>query len=263
MAQRSHVPKFGNWESEQNVPYTAYFDKARKGRTGGGVINPNDPQENPDAFPDNEPPARAPPSRSRGEQEEPIGRGAVRPAHERRTSREDGDMRHFADSPARNENMGRRAANESTNRPGGRISGEAQRKPTRQSVGPEHSIERSPLHPHHQARLTGRGSNSPSWEGKNSTDSSHGTPGRSRMKPQGRGDENPDKGAAVPKFGEWDETNPSSADGFTHIFNKVREERQTGAVRVPGMAVEPSHNPRRNQITDDQVKGCCFPWSRK
>ncbi|KAF6166362.1 hypothetical protein GIB67_034913 [Kingdonia uniflora] len=39
----------------------------------------------------------------------------------------------------------------------------------------------------------------------------------------------PEKGAAVPKFGDWDESNPASADGYTHIFNKVREEKQSGA----------------------------------
>ena len=44
----------------------------------------------------------------------------------------------------------------------------------------------------------------------------------------------PEKGAAVPKFGEWDENNPASADGYTHIFNKVREERQGGPGNVPG-----------------------------
>ena len=44
----------------------------------------------------------------------------------------------------------------------------------------------------------------------------------------------------MPKFGEWDESNPSSADGFTHIFNKVREEKQTGSAKVP-------------HITDDSV----------
>ncbi|CAI0426570.1 unnamed protein product [Linum tenue] len=45
----------------------------------------------------------------------------------------------------------------------------------------------------------------------------------------------PDKGAAVPKFGDWDENNPASADGYTHIFNMVREERQGGvAGRGPG-----------------------------
>jgi hypothetical protein len=34
------------------------------------------------------------------------------------------------------------------------------------------------------------------------------------------------RGSAVPKFGDWD-SNPASADGYTLIFNKVREEKQT------------------------------------
>ena len=38
----------------------------------------------------------------------------------------------------------------------------------------------------------------------------------------------PTRGSAVPKFGDWD-SNPASAGGYTHIFNKVREEKQTQA----------------------------------
>lgn len=49
MQQRSHVPKFGNWEGD-NVPYTAYFENARKEKIGGVRINPNDPEQNPEAF---------------------------------------------------------------------------------------------------------------------------------------------------------------------------------------------------------------------
>lgn len=64
----------------------------------------------------------------------------------------------------------------------------------------------------------------------------------------------PDHGAAVPKFGEWDETNPASADGFTHIFNKVREERQTGAGRVG--TPEPSYPHSRKPAPDDSAKVC-------
>ncbi|XP_031126145.1 RPM1-interacting protein 4-like [Ipomoea triloba] len=46
----SHVPKFGNWDGD-NVPYTACFDNARRDKAAGGkMINPNDPEENPDAF---------------------------------------------------------------------------------------------------------------------------------------------------------------------------------------------------------------------
>lgn len=45
--------------------------------------------------------------------------------------------------------------------------------------------------------------------------------------------------SSVPKFGEWDESNPSSADGYTHIFNKVREEK-TGSTKA-------------TMITDDTI----------
>jgi hypothetical protein len=45
----AHVPKFGNWDNDGNVPYTVYFDNARKGK-GGKPMNPNDPVENPEAF---------------------------------------------------------------------------------------------------------------------------------------------------------------------------------------------------------------------
>jgi RPM1-interacting protein 4 len=43
----------------------------------------------------------------------------------------------------------------------------------------------------------------------------------------------------VPKFGEWDK-DPSSAEGYTDIFNKVREEKQTGSSKSP-------------MITDDSI----------
>lgn len=69
----------------------------------------------------------------------------------------------------------------------------------------------------------------------------------------------PDKGAAVPKFGEWDEGNPSSAESYTHIFNKVREEKQGGGGHAPGT---PTRRPYvvRNQPPDDKAQVChCQP----
>ncbi|KAL2488201.1 RPM1-interacting protein 4 [Forsythia ovata] len=243
----SSVPKFGNWESEDNVPYTVYFDKARKNR-GGKMINPNDPEENPDMFPNTDSSAPAP---------APSSKPQTRPG-EPRVSREEGDFRQFRNSPARSENMGQRTANESNYvsrgvRSGGHARPSAgsehsiERSPlhphghARPSAGSEHSIERSPLHPHHQAKITGRGSGSPAWEGKNSHDNSHGTPGRSRLKPVAQGDESPNRGAAVPIFGEWDENDPQSAENFTHIFNQVRDERNNGAGNVSGTPKHPSH----------------------
>lgn len=183
LQQRSHVPKFGNWESEENVPYTAYFDKARKGKSGGKMINPNDPEENPDILSDYSSSADAPP-RARADREKPLGHGAVKPVHEQRRSKEDNDLRQFVNSPAHHDNLGRRTVNDSAHQHHGGhgvSSGETHRKPVRQSAGSEQSIERSPIHRH--ARVSGR--DSPSWEGKSSYEGSHGTPGRSRLRPRG------------------------------------------------------------------------------
>ncbi|XP_039166698.1 RPM1-interacting protein 4 [Eucalyptus grandis] len=46
--QHSHVPKFGNWDSD-NIPYTACFENARREKAGV-KMNPNDPEENPEMF---------------------------------------------------------------------------------------------------------------------------------------------------------------------------------------------------------------------
>lgn len=181
MQKRAVVPKFGNWESEDNVPYTVYFEKARQGKTGGKMINPNDPQENPDMF---TLPSQEPPTRTRNTPEEPVGRRAVTGAiHERRSSRDDA----VNEPPPRNDNVGRRGGGPPHHNQGGHGSGSG--RPVRHSAGSEHSIDRSPLHPQHQGRLLGKGSGSPAWESKQSYDTSHGTPGRSRLKPVSRADE--------------------------------------------------------------------------
>ncbi|KAK9013286.1 hypothetical protein V6N11_041300 [Hibiscus sabdariffa] len=38
-----------------------------------------------------------------------------------------------------------------------------------------------------------------------------------------------EKGRALPKFGEWDVNNPATAEGFTVIFNKARNEKRAGS----------------------------------
>ena len=37
------------------------------------------------------------------------------------------------------------------------------------------------------------------------------------------------QGRPLPKFGEWDVNDPASAEGFTVIFNKARDEKKMGA----------------------------------
>ncbi|XP_075519607.1 RPM1-interacting protein 4-like isoform X1 [Primulina tabacum] len=239
---RSNVPKFGNWEGEDNVPYTVYFDKARKTR-GGKMINPNEPQENPEMFENvnSSPlaPANAPvsPSRPRTRPEEPIVKGAG----------EDIGFRQSGNPPAQNENTSQKAASESNY---GARRPKATRSP-RPSAGSEQSFERSPLHHHQQAKVGGRVGEGKNYEG------SQGTTGKSRMRQANLGDDSPDKAAAVPKFGNW-ETDPQSAENFTDIFQKVREERNAGPGNV---STTPRHSsyPTRSQPSN-QPKKCCCPW---
>ncbi|KAL4591060.1 hypothetical protein LXL04_004008 [Taraxacum kok-saghyz] len=92
------------------------------------------------------------------------------------------------------------------------------------------------------------------------------TPGRSRLRQVTLGDETPDEGTAVPVFGDWDDSDPASAEGYSHIFNKVREEKHGGGGvggKSPRMNTDDSsfygqrHDPKKGQ-------GCgCFPWGKK
>ncbi|KAE8675161.1 Detected protein of unknown function [Hibiscus syriacus] len=176
------VPKFGDWEAEENVPYTVYFDKARQGHAGA-----------------NKPGV-----------DEPVGQGPARRVHERRRSREEGYLRQYADSPTRHDNVNRRASGDTT--------------PSRYGRG---------------ARGTGRGSMaSPAWEGKTSYDSSYGTPGRSRLRPNTRDDESPDKSAAVPKFGDWDEVPGMSGDQSPTTMLGVGSQLTAMLLRVAASMVQ-------------------------
>ncbi|KAL6204110.1 hypothetical protein ACLB2K_021379 [Fragaria x ananassa] len=67
-----------------------------------------------------------------------------------------------------------------------------------------------------------------------------------------------DKGRPLPKFGEWDVNDPASAEGFTVIFNKARDEKKTGGKpESPSKAdqsnVRPGVDPGRPSYVDD-------PW---
>nr|XP_009607992.1 RPM1-interacting protein 4-like isoform X2 [Nicotiana tomentosiformis] len=234
---RPNVPKFGNWESEDNTPYTVFFDNARKTR-GGKMMNPNDPQENPDMFPNFAP---------KTQRDEPMGLEAAKQTNKRRVSKEHGDIQQ-RNGAGRGSNSGR---------------------PARQTAGSDHNIAKSPIHPYsQQAKISGRVAASPVLEGKNSYDSSHGTtpgrsfesaratPGRHQMKK-----ESPDRGAVVPKFGEWNENDPQSAENYSEVFNKVRNERNErnrGSGNVLGTPVRTSYSTERHQRNEKQ-KSCCFP----
>ncbi|KAI5651197.1 hypothetical protein M9H77_37202 [Catharanthus roseus] len=75
---------------------------------------------------------------------------------------------------------------------------------------------------------------------------------------------NQEKGRPLPKFGEWDVNNPASADGFTVIFAKARDEKKatgTAASGPPGQSNgEPSRSDEANQYSPPTTKKwfCCF-----
>ncbi|XP_010250904.1 PREDICTED: RPM1-interacting protein 4-like [Nelumbo nucifera] len=58
-----------------------------------------------------------------------------------------------------------------------------------------------------------------------------------------------DKGRPLPKFGEWDVNNPASAEGFTVIFNKARDEKKSSA--IAGGGVTGVSSPQRNDDKED------------
>ncbi|TXG55565.1 hypothetical protein EZV62_020821 [Acer yangbiense] len=77
-----------------------------------------------------------------------------------------------------------------------------------------------------------------------------------------------DKGRPLPKFGEWDVNDPSSAVGFTVIFNKARNEKKTGGTKPDSPAKDESQykhmavlgNPQSPPIQNRElvVKGAIY-----
>lgn len=69
------------------------------------------------------------------------------------------------------------------------------------------------------------------------------------------------RAASVPMFGAWDERDPKSGEGFTVIFNKVKEEKQIAASTFPPVPAQPINQPN-NQETNTKSKVCLFYTSK-
>ncbi|KAK1297579.1 RPM1-interacting protein 4 [Acorus calamus] len=234
MAQRSHVPKFGDWDRE-NIPYTTCFDNAKKNRgTGSKIINPNDPEQNPDAFIMPEPPFQAAPDRDMP----PI------PRHPRRKQHDVvGELEHQRESFDPQRSRYRKGSDNS------------------RSGSERSSSDYSLIQSHQQQGSFGAR--------KNSAEASHGfssssPPRHGRLRAENsRLDNNHHRRAAsVPKFGAWDEMDPKSAEGFTVIFDRVKEEKH-GVAKVPKIPSEPVVRPIRPAETGSsfKTKMCCCLFS--
>ncbi|XP_030515698.1 RPM1-interacting protein 4-like [Rhodamnia argentea] len=334
--QRSQLPTFGNWDNEDGVPYTAYFEKARKGK-GRVKRNPNDVQSDHETYMTSEPRTRtsssqkeadlgsqkvAEPEAATSKQKHyrcgdeadrrrligsPLYRGAIggktdlgaprpynsgvrkpkteaelvmkaqyarRPSHEHRIRAGEFDhpRRRFSDSMLHRDPRYSRAAAESPV-----LRGSGMSSPYRsvwQNPWSEH-IKSSSHSTQHRASVGGGGGrmSSPVQEPEkrhSSTSRGHSTapttPGRSRLKPVARGDKTSNHSTAVPKFGDWDETSPSSADGYTHVFNLVVEEKKGAAGKPPVTTAENPHSNGQYSRAETRSKsrGCwCFPWRKR
>ncbi|KAJ3693225.1 hypothetical protein LUZ60_008705 [Juncus effusus] len=75
------------------------------------------------------------------------------------------------------------------------------------------------------------------------------------------------KGQPLPKFGEWDVNDPASADGYTVIFNKARDERNSSSSTAQvGTDLRQnedhlSKNTPNSGKTDCKKWFCCFGGS--
>nr|GMD72361.1 RPM1-interacting protein 4-like isoform X1 [Ipomoea batatas] len=280
--QHLQSPTSRNLEGEGVVPHAANSENTEKSKKGD-YMNPHHPQEDPEAgskvlegldgsrtltdSPQNQH-SGAKPESSKTDMETPKAPEPLKPKHERQLSQEEGDLRRTTDSPLRHENAGRKSPLESPlHRNAGFSAGETPKRASRQS---DRSLEVSPLHPHSHARLGGKGSgvSSPSWERKGSSEGGRGiapsTPARSRLRPVAKVDDTPDNSPAVPKFGDWDDNDPASAEQFTQVFDRVRDDKLSGAGKVPALPTDASYSNSERQYRNENAKGCsCFPWVRK
>ncbi|KAK4386895.1 protein NOI4 [Sesamum angolense] len=73
-----------------------------------------------------------------------------------------------------------------------------------------------------------------------------------------------EKGRPLPKFGEWDVNDPASAEGFTVIFNKARDEKKTGGKPDSPTKVDSSTKHAEEPLKPRVKSGfaACRAWAR-
>ena len=68
-----------------------------------------------------------------------------------------------------------------------------------------------------------------------------------------------DQGRPLPKFGEWDVNNPASAEGFTVIFSKARDEKKSGAAAGAGAGAASQRKTNSSQANSQYPPPVCNP----
>ncbi|WOK95105.1 hypothetical protein Cni_G03812 [Canna indica] len=233
MAQRGHVPQFGDWN--QNTAYTTYFETARKGKSSGAnIINPNDPEQMAELHKP-APMASPEPQYPRQGHRGPPDYNAVNQQPRSNYGREERDYNAANQQPRSNYGREERdydAANQQPRPNYGR--GEREREGFLQTQPPQ---PRQRPNMDHQNRHHGGNRRSVGEAGYFPSPSpvAQGRAANARQGPHGR-----QRPATVPKFGEWDAADPKSSAGYTVIFNQVKEDKKAAAAtQFPQVEAEP------------------------
>ncbi|XP_059628816.1 RPM1-interacting protein 4-like [Cornus florida] len=222
MAQQSHVPKFGNWDSG-NVPYTAYFENARKEKASGvKMMNPNDPEENPEAF-------MFGAGEAGSENVSSAVQAPTNPIHVDSEKLMLAEKHHIEGHQQNNDHQRNTSVHVNSG--------------SHKCIASESEIDNkifghSLVQPNHNRRR--------SEQEKSITEAADVSY----------------RSVVLPKFGAWDDIDPASGVGFTVIFNKVKEEKQIAATRLPPVPPQPS-NHSNNQKKYTGLKIRCCPFSRR
>ncbi|KAM1953860.1 hypothetical protein EV2_024053 [Malus domestica] len=68
----------------------------------------------------------------------------------------------------------------------------------------------------------------------------------------------PEMRRPLPKFGDWDVNNPASAEGFTMIFTRARDQKMTNGLPDNGTPAPSSTKPINNQYPQEKKWFCCL-----
>ncbi|XP_022642885.1 RPM1-interacting protein 4 [Vigna radiata var. radiata] len=222
MPQHSHhVPKFGNWDSD-NVPYTAYFEHARREKSRMVMMNPNDPMENPEAL--NNKCMR-------------VGENMDDGYSHNGNSLENGRFGALGNDAQRHMRGRGRGSN----------GGSTTDFVSEQSQFDDSVNQRSPRS-NHRRNISKGGSSTKSF-----SSSSHTT---NKSRNTSFNDQPNNRAPAIPKFGTWDVTDPNSGEGYTAIFNKIKEERQIKSANI-------TNTPTLNKSNIQNQYAGSFSWFSK
>ncbi|KAI3745408.1 hypothetical protein L1987_58520 [Smallanthus sonchifolius] len=176
---------FGSWDAD-NVPYTAYFENARKDKGTGVMINPNDPEQNPKAF-----------------------------------MKYGGNDDIINDIMFDDKNINSDKSSNSNNKVTSQIEKRVLTQEKRRTI---FLLLHLHAHPHRIGQ------------------------DMDIIRPMIL------LSASVPMFGAWDDKDPKSAEGFTVIFQKVKEEKHIAATNFPPIPQQSTYNHNAPRKDTKRVK---------